>query len=760
MSHVPFRFVLLRILALLCLAALASSELRESPSFSPVDQRDDKRGALTTYIVHVDPTVAGEQEDDLDKLYESFLPVQLSGTEGRRRVVYSYRHVISGFAARLTRDEALAVSLQEGVVMVQEEMVYSLHTTHSLSFLGLVQGSPIWRDSNLGKGIIIGVLDTGITPGHPSFNDEGVPPPPEKWKGRCDFNSTACNNKLIGARDFLNLSNGSRPAEPPLDGDGHGTHTSSTAGGNFVQGANVLGNANGTAAGVAPLAHVAVYRVCNDSGCFISAILAAMDAAIDDGVDLLSLSLGGGSIPFYLDSIAVAAFRATQRGIFVSCSAANAGPENTTLSNEAPWILTVGASTIDRRIVSDVKLGNSEEYSGESVYQPKDFPSTMIPLVFPGSNGNDSAALCLAGSLSSSDVKGKVVLCERGVIARVDKGKEVKEAGGAAMILMNDEINAYSILADAHVLPASHISYAAGMKIKEYINSSSTPTASVLFKGTVIGNKDAPAITSFSSRGPSFQSPGILKPDITGPGVNILAAWPYPLDNATKTDLTFNMISGTSMSCPHLSGVAALLKSSHPTWSPAAIKSAIMTTAYVLNLDGEAIIDETSLPANIFAFGAGHVDPPKADDPGLIYDLTPEDYIPYLCGLGYSDAQVKLIVRQSVNCSNATAIPESQLNYPSFSILLGSTTQNYSRTVMNVGPPNSSYTYKVDAPEGVDVTIYPSVLSFAESIRTATYTVEFRKSPGKAVTKPFSQGSLTWSYDKYTVRSPIAILFN
>ncbi|KAI4372201.1 hypothetical protein MLD38_010465 [Melastoma candidum] len=712
-----------------------------------------------TYIVHVDPAVGGEPEN-LDKLYEPFLRAQVSDTEAQRRLVYSYRHVISGFAVRLTREEALAVSRWEGVLMVQEERVYALHTTLSPSFMGLVQGSSIWNVSNLGKGIIIGVLDTGITPGHPSFNDAGVPPPPEKWKGRCDFNSTTCNNKLIGARDFLALSNPSRPAKPPLDRDGHGTHTSSTAGGNFVEGANVLGEANATAAGVAPLAHLAIYRVCSYLGCYLSAIPAAMDATIDDGVDVLSLSLGGGSIPFDNDTVAIGAFRATQKGIFVSCSSGNAGPGNTTLSNEAPWILTVGASTIDRKIVSDVKLGIGEDYSGESVFQPNDFPSTMFPLVFPGSNGNDSAALCLPGSLIHSDVKGKVVLCERGEIARVYKGIEVKEAGGMAMILMNGKIDAYSILADVHVLPAAHVSYAAGMKIKEYINSSSTPTASVIFKGTIIGNKDTPAITSFSSRGPSFQSPGILKPDITGPGMNILAAWPYPLDNATKTDLTFNIISGTSMSCPHLSGVAPLLKSSHPKWSPAAIKSAMMMSAYILNLDGEPIIDETSLPANIFAFGAGHVDPSKANDPGLIYDLTPDDYIPYLCGLGYSDTQVKLIVQQSVNCSDTTGIPESQLNYPSFSILLGSTPQYYSRTVTNVGPSNSSYVYKVVAPEGVDVTVYPRMLSFTESTHTATYMVEFRKSPGQAVGKPYSEGSLTWSYGKYTVRSPISILFN
>lgn len=140
----------------------------------------------------------------------------------------------------------------------------------------------------------------------------------------------------------------------------------------------------------------------------------------------------------------------------------------------------------------------------------------------------------------------------------------------------------------------------------------------------------APEVISFSSRGPSLVSPGILKPDIIGPGVNILAAWPVSLDNLKNEVAPFNIISGTSMSCPHLAGIAALLKSVHPDWSPAAIKSAIMTSASQHNLAHQAILDERHLPADIFAIGAGHVNPSSAVDPGLVYDLhlQPDDYIP------------------------------------------------------------------------------------------------------------------------------------
>ncbi|GLT62914.1 hypothetical protein SLA2020_355160 [Shorea laevis] len=215
-----------------------------------------------------------------------------------------------------------------------------------------------WNGSNFGKGVIIGVLDSGILPNHPSFSDEGVPPPPARWKGKCEFNGTNCNNKIIGAKIF---QGGRRQMGPgPFDVSGHGTHTASKAAGNFVKDAGGFGNAKGTAAGMAPYAHLAIYKICFDYGCGESDILAAIDSAVDDGVDVLSLSFAEVSLPFYHSGLA--AFRAMQRGIVVSCSAGNSGPGRSTMLNEAPWILTVGASTIDRSIRATTKLGNGEEY--------------------------------------------------------------------------------------------------------------------------------------------------------------------------------------------------------------------------------------------------------------------------------------------------------------------------------------------------------------------------------------------------------------
>ncbi|GLT64281.1 hypothetical protein SLA2020_367850 [Shorea laevis] len=364
---------------------------------------DEKQSSLQTYIVYVkmpEERMSSSMEysggiidqkteysDDRERWYESFLPDDLNKNswedEQQPRMIYSYRNVASGFAARLTAKEVKAMEKKDGFISARPEMILSLQTTHTPDFMGLnFKEGGFWKGSNFGKGVIIGVLDSGILPNHPSFSDEGMPPPPARWKGKCEFNGTTnCNNKIIGAKTF---QGGRRQVGPgPFDVTGHGSHTASTAAGNFVKDAGAFGNAKGTAVGMAPYAHLAIYKICFDYGCGESDILAAMDSAVEDGVDVLSLSIGGGSAPFHQDGLALGAFAAIQKGIVVSCSAANNGPGRTTTSNEAPWILTVGASTIDRSIRATAKLGNGEEYDGESQFQPQDFnPNTLFCLLF------------------------------------------------------------------------------------------------------------------------------------------------------------------------------------------------------------------------------------------------------------------------------------------------------------------------------------------------------------------------------------------
>ncbi|XP_047948292.1 subtilisin-like protease [Salvia hispanica] len=723
MAHLSSTII---IVCLLCITSL--------PLFA---SQIPNKNSLQIYIVHVeapDAHVASESED-LESWYRSFLPATTTSdsSEDEAQLVYSYRHVLMGFAAKFSPKHVKEMEKKKGFISAQLQKLMSLQTTHSPNFLGLNQNTGLWKDSNYGKGVIIGVLDSGVMPEHPSFSDEGMPPPPARWKGECQFSDTACNNKIIGAR-YFNAGD-----QSPLDDNGHGTHTAGTAAGRFVQGANLFGKANGTAAGVAPLAHLAIYKVLKNNSVGAADFLAGMDAAIEDGVDVLSISIGYTDATqiktLYDDYYAIGAFSAMEKGIFVSFAAGNSGPLPSSVGHWEPWVLTVGASTLDRKLSAIAVLGNNQEVDGESVY---DFPRKFFLLVYaPDCRGND--------------IRGKIVVCE-------DDRTKVIPSGVAGVILINNETHGNTIKVLTIGGPTTHFSYAAGLKIKAYISSTATPIATISSQGTVIGDERAPVVASFSSRGPSIPTPGIVKPDILGPGVNILSAWHTSVEGNTNTESTFNIISGTSMACPHLSGVAALLKSVHPDWSPAAIKSAIMTTADDVNLAGNPIEDEGFLPADIFATGSGHANPSRAQDPGLVYDIQSQDYLSYLCGLNYTDRQVEKVVRWRVNCRVESKIAEAELNYPSFSIIFSgkSTSHVYTRTVTNVGDPDSSYKVEISPPHGVDVRVNPTTLNFSETKQKLQYKVTFSRLTSAPHTN-FVQGFLKWTSPTHSVRSPIVV---
>ncbi|KAH7688648.1 Tripeptidyl-peptidase II protein [Dioscorea alata] len=450
---------------------------------------------------------------------------------------------------------------KEGFLLAYPDRLIPLQTTYTPSFLGLEDHGKhhLWDVSNYGTGVIIGVLDTGILPNHTSFNDKGMPLPSAKWKGRCEFTALGCNRKLIGVRTFVNEVE----SQPPFDSEGHRTHTTSTAAGKFVYGARVYRNAPGVAFGMAPRSHLEIYKVCVKNGCRTSNIVACLDAAVGDGVDVLSLSIGGKSRPFYADGMAIGAFGAIQKGVFVSCSAGNSGPNNSTLSNEAPWIMMVGTSMTDRLIRLICSHGDGQQFNGESLNQAIPFPTASpIPLVYPSENSD--AAICK--SLQGVDVRGKAVVCDMGGgIGHVAKGSVVEAAGGVAVIVANTKALGYSTLAEPHVIPASHVSYEASEKIKAYINSTSHPVVTISRRDTLYRNQPAaPMVSYFSSRGPSQASPNILKSDIIRPGVNVLAACTTKLNLEANYKYTFNIISGTSMASPHLSGIVGLLKAAHP----------------------------------------------------------------------------------------------------------------------------------------------------------------------------------------------------
>ncbi|KAL6564036.1 hypothetical protein OROHE_005276 [Orobanche hederae] len=698
------------------------------------------------------------------------------------RLLYSYKSAMEGFAAQLSPLEVDVLKNSKEVISVKPDRRLEIHTTYSYKFLGLnpTRQDGAWVQSKFGQGSIIGVLDTGVWPESPSFDDRGMPPPPKKWKGTCQqgqyFNASNCNRKLIGARYF---SKGHRVATltssthavteyvSPRDSHGHGTHTASTAGGYRVLAASVLGFGAGEAQGMAPGAHIAIYKVCWFSGCYSSDILAAMDLAIRDGVDVLSLSLGGFPVPLYEDTIAIGSFRAVERGISVICSAGNNGPIQNSVANEAPWIATIGASVLDRKFPAVVRLSNGKFLYGESMYPGKRLGPARkeLELVYI-TGGNKGSEFCLRGSLPKAKVKGKVVICDRGVNGRAEKGQVVKEAGGAAMILANTEINLEEDSVDVHVVPATLIGSEESYQLKKYINSTHGPKARIIFGGTVIGKSRAPAVAQFSSRGPSFTDPSILKPDMIAPGVNIIAAWPQNLGPSALLEdsrrVNFTVMSGTSMACPHVSGLAALIHSAHPKWTPAATKSALMTTADITDHLGKPILDGDQ-PAGFFAIGSGHVNPQRAINPGIVYDIKPDDYITHLCMSGYSKSDIFSITHRNVSCHDRLRKNRGfSLNYPSFSVIFrtGDRKKMAKRRATNVGKPDSIYSLEMKAPDGVSMRVRPHRLIFKRINQTLSYRVWFVSRKGtESKSTRFGQGYLAW-VDKsgsYRVQSPISV---
>ncbi|XP_057768884.1 subtilisin-like protease SBT1.7 [Salvia miltiorrhiza] len=724
-----------------------------------------------TYIVHMAKSEMPAEFLDHTHWYDA----SLKSVSASAAILYTYTNAVHGFSTRLTPEEARAMEARPGILSVLPELRYQLHTTRTPSFLGLDQNAAMFLESDSASDIVVGVLDTGVWPESPSFDDTGFGSVPSSWRGECEigtnFTKSNCNKKLIGARYFargyeatLGPIDESKESRSPRDDDGHGTHTSTTAAGSVVSGASLFGYASGTARGMAPRARVAVYKVCWIGGCFSSDILAALDKAIDDNVNVLSLSLGGGMSDFYRDSVAVGAFAAMEKGIFVSCSAGNAGPSSYSLSNVAPWITTVGAGTLDRDFPAFVSLGNGKNFSGVSLFKGGALPGKLLPFVYAGNVSNaTNGNLCMTGSLNPETVRGKIVLCDRGVNPRVQKGSVVKEAGGLGMVLANTAANGDELVADAHLLPATGVGETTGNAIKEYLFSDSNPTATVLFEGTKLGIEPSPVVAAFSSRGPNSITPEILKPDLIAPGVNILAGWSGAVGPTGLAEdgrrVGFNIISGTSMSCPHVSGLAALLKAAHPEWSPAAIRSALMTTAYTAYKNGKVIQDvSTGKPATAYDQGAGHVDPVSALNPGLVYDLDAEDYLNFLCALNYTAAQINSLARRNYSCVAGKSYSVNDLNYPSFALTLpaqgGSSVVRHTRTLTNVGPPGT-YKVSVTSDDSVKIAVDPESLTFGQSKEKKSYTVTFSAAARPSSANGF--GRIEWSDGKRVVGSPVAI---
>ncbi len=542
--------------------------------------------------------------------------------------VFRYDVVLNGFALELSPAEAARIRTLPGVRAVIPDRLEQPLTDAGPWF---IEADEIWNGntpdatSTKGEGIVVGILDTGINFDHPSFADDADPTytyPSTSPKGVCAVSGgayeNACNDKLIGAYSFTTET------VTPEDTNGHGSHTASTVAGNALTISNFSGVSNVEISGVAPRAQIIAYDVCDDSGCATTASVAAVQQAILDSVDVINYSISGGKIP-YSDPVELAFLEAFDAGIFVAASAGNQRDEPTTdgqVNHVSPWVMTVAASSHNRRFGNLVDV--VEPYNADLMglfatpgTGPKFGHMDLVEIRYDAANPTGCT------SFATDFFSGSVALIQRGGCVFATKAANALAAGAVGVLVFNNNGFAFPMAGlETTTIPSAMLDQQDGEALRDYILAQSPTPVKVditAFDRLVGDYGDIKA--DFSFRGPSYNEFEVLKPDITAPGLEILAAvgdgeiTPGP-------DAEFELYQGTSMSSPHVAGAAALLKALHPAWSPAAIKSALMTTAQYEGL----LKEDRATPADAFDHGAGRVNLSAAARAGLILEETTANF--------------------------------------------------------------------------------------------------------------------------------------
>ncbi|WP_427134262.1 S8 family peptidase [Pseudarthrobacter sp. S9] len=709
------------------------------------------------------------------KQYQAHLEQKQAEVAGQQNVHIQrqFTAAVNGFSAKLTADQAIKLAKDPGVLVVAPD-TENAPDYSSTDFLKLSGANGTWNTKfggldAAGKGVVVGVIDTGYTPSSAFFAGEQVKPlvgdpvvgvpyrtadgkiamlksDGDLFKGECQagqgFDGTECNSKVLGARYFAkDFQDTAIPAPEelisPVDVASHGTHTASTAAGNANVEAVVDGRSFGLTSGVAPAAKLSIYKVCwedtdpNTGGCFSSAAVAAVDQAIHDGVDVLNYSISG-STTTTTDPVSMAFLSAASAGIFVAVSAGNSGPTASTVNHGAPWVTTVAASSFSQELQGTVEFSDGSKFRGASIMTSQVANAGVVLAVNAAASAADpNAALCGPDTLDPAKIAGKVVVCDRGVFDRVAKSAEVKRGGGVGMVLVN--LSNSSLDTDKHAVPTVHVNPPATEAIKAKVTANPAITVSLVNKDTTgLPLEAQPQIAGFSSRGPLLAAGSdLLKPDVTAPGVAVLAGV-SPIGTGGDK---FGFLSGTSMASPHVAGFGALILGKNPGWSPAAVKSAMMTTA------GDVRLADGAKNTDVFATGAGQVDPARVLEPGLVYDANTDDYLAFIQGTG-----------MDLGIPGIGTTKPRDMNLPSFALgnLVGKI--EVTRTVTALTP--GVYKAKVDVP-GVKVSVTPAVLNFNAAGEKRTFKVSF-EIQGAPLGK-FATGSLTWQGANKNVASPIAV---
>lgn len=730
---------------------------------------------------------------------------------GSPQKIYSYQYSLNGFAARMTAVQADKLRSDDRVLRVWEDEIRTLATRSSPSFLGLFEKNVGLRGTPGldGDGIVIGVIDSGIAPNHPALQDTRSADrpglcrsdwaessllgqwlcrrfkvredtldfePPENWNGVCEtgpgFTAEDCNNKVIGARFFVGGAQASLAIDPddllsPADFHGHGTHVATIAAGNKTN-ASIFGSMLGSVQGIAPKARISVYKACwvrvgeISSTCNTSDLTNAIDMAVADGVHIINYSVGSSlGVATAPDDIALLA--AAKAGILTVVAAGNEGPNFETIGSPAgnPAVITTAASSRDgehsleaMQVTSPASVADRYAVREASFTPPLQDIDPVEGQLILVDDDDDTLSSGTAGTtfdgcesiVNESEVSGRIAFIQRGGCNFDVKIQNAENAGAIAVLIYNiagDPIvmTGSSGLVD---IPALMIGQADGILLFDEINDGQAVEV-VLDKGLLLSQEDTGNVMgSFSARGPGPVK-DILKPDVTAPGINILAgATPESITSAP--DESFAFLTGTSMATPHVTGVAALLLQAHPDWSPAAIKSALMTTARqdILQTDGET----AALP---FDFGSGHIAPNPANDPGLVYDLSIDEYDAYACGV---DAPSISPARCDQLAADGFSFEPAELNLPSITVSQLASKRTIRRRVTSVSSDTETYTVEVTPPPGIDVQVVPASITVAPG-QSVSFDISMTYQSGPL--DLWSFGSLVWSGGNHSVRSPLAI---
>ena len=637
--------------------------------------------------------------------------------------LFRYRYAYNGVAVSIAPADVGRVAALPGVRKVRPDFTRRLLTDAGPTWIG---APGIWSGSSTGglaatkgEGVVVGVIDTGINHDHPSFADVGGDGydhtnPRGTYYGLCDpvLGLPFCNEKLIGVWDFTGTT--------PEDDNEHGSHTASTAAGNALSAAvnaptiSIARNISG----VAPHANLITYKACIAAGCVGTSLTAAIDQATADAVDVINYSIGGGSTDPWADADSEAFLGARDAGIFVSASAGNDGPRPETIGSpaNAPWLMSIGASTHNRKFANAV-TGLSGGGSPPADISGASFTSGFgpAPIVYAGDlgyplcgdgPGEETTGKAAINPFLPGTFHGEIVVCDRGTYGRIEKAENVKEGGAGGFILANDEASGNSLVGDAYPLPGVHITYLNGLALKAWLASGTGHTGSIAGTTPDEAAANGDVMASFSSRGPDKSSPNVLKPDVTAPGVDVLAAI-HTLGNTTSPlgSPEFGLLSGTSMSSPHSAGAAALVRALHPNWTPAEVQSAIMTTALSTGVrDNDGIKSATP-----FAMGAGRIDLTKAGRAGLVLDETAPRYLAANPSAGGDPKTLNIASLANADCR---------------------TKCSWTRVVEGTLSSSATWTAKTSAPAGMVVTVSPSKFTLAPgATQTLTITADVSKVP-------------------------------